>query len=75
MIMLRWMCNKTRKGRVRNMYIREWVKVVPIEDKLRENRLRWFGYIHWRPTEAVVKRYDTVTLDGSVRGRGRPRLT
>ena len=42
---------------------------------MRDNRLRWFDHIQWRPTEAVVKRSDAVTVDGSVRGRGRPRLT
>ncbi|GMP94361.1 hypothetical protein CsSME_00043841 [Camellia sinensis var. sinensis] len=75
MRMLRWMCGKTKQDRIRNECIREWVGVAPIEDKLRENRLRWFGHIQRRPTEAVVKRCDTVTIDGSVRGRGRPRLT
>ncbi|KAL7247477.1 hypothetical protein ACSBR2_002399 [Camellia fascicularis] len=74
MRMLRWMCGKTRQDRIRNECIREWVGVAPIEDKLRENRLRWFGHIQRRPTEAVVKRCDAVTVDGSVRGRGRPRL-
>ncbi|KAL7248052.1 hypothetical protein ACSBR2_002871 [Camellia fascicularis] len=73
--MLKWMCGKTRQDRIRNGCIRKWVGVVPIEDKLRENRLRWFGHIQRRPTEAVVKRCDTITVDGSVRGRGRPRLT
>ncbi|CAL5326839.1 unnamed protein product [Camellia sinensis] len=75
MRMLRWMCGKTRQDRIRNECIWEWVGVAPIEDKLRENRLRWFGHIQRRPIEAVVKRCDAVTVDGSVRGRGRPRLT
>ena len=75
MRMLRWMCGKTRKDRVRNEYIREWVGVVPIKDKLREIRLRWFDHIQWRSTGAVVKRCNTVTVDGNVKGRGRPRLT
>ncbi|CAL5373127.1 unnamed protein product [Camellia sinensis] len=65
MRMLRWMCGKTRQDRIRNECIREWVGVAPIEDKLRENRLRWFGHIQRRPTEAVVKRCDAVTVDGS----------
>ena len=43
MMMLRWMYDKTRKDRVRNEYIWEIVRVAPIEDKFRENRLRWFG--------------------------------
>ena len=37
--------------------------------------MRWFGHIQRRPTEAVVKRWDTVTVDGSVRRQDRPRLT
>ena len=75
MRMLRWMCGKTRQDRIRNECIREWVGVAPIEDKLRENRLRWFGHIQRRPTEAVVKRRDVVTVDGSVRGQRWPKLT
>ncbi|KAF5936300.1 hypothetical protein HYC85_027429 [Camellia sinensis] len=61
MRMLRWMCGKTRQDMIRNECIWEWVGVAPIEDKLRENRLRWFGHIQRRPTEAVVKRCDAVT--------------
>ena len=69
------MFGKTRQDRIRNECIREWVGVTPIEDKLRENRLRWFGHIQRRATETVVKRCDVVMVDGSVRGRGRFRLT
>ena len=36
MTMLRWMCGKTRKDRVRNKDIRKMVGVTPIQDKLRE---------------------------------------
>ena len=42
---LRWMFSKTREDRIRNVNIRDMVGVAPIEDKLRENRLRWFGHI------------------------------
>ncbi|KAL7229474.1 hypothetical protein ACSBR2_008059 [Camellia fascicularis] len=73
--MLRWMCGKTRKYRVRNEYIREWIEVVSIEDKLRENKLRWLGHMQRRPTEPVLKRCDTVMVDDSSREMGRPRLT
>ena len=45
MRMLRWICGKTLKDRIRNEHIREMVGVAPIEDKMRENRLRWFGHI------------------------------
>ena len=38
------MC-KTRNDRIRNANIRDMIGVAPIEDKLRENTLRWFGHI------------------------------
>ncbi|GMP86560.1 hypothetical protein CsSME_00039291 [Camellia sinensis var. sinensis] len=75
MRMLRRMCGKTTQDRIMNKCIREWVGVTLIEYKLRKNRLRWFGHIHRRPIETAVKRYDAVTVDGSVRGRGKLTLT
>jgi len=40
MRMIRWMCTYTRLDRIRNVVIRERVGVAPLEEKLRENRLR-----------------------------------
>ena len=41
--MLRWMCSKTRNGRIRNVNICDMVGVVSIED-IKENRLRWLRH-------------------------------
>ena len=54
MRMLRWMCGHTRKDRIRNDDIRDRVGVAPIEEKLVQHRLRWFGHIQRRPPEAPV---------------------
>ena len=75
MRMLRWMCGKTRRDRIRNETVREMVGVAPIEEKLRENRLRWFGHVQCRTADAVVKRADMIALDRNAPGRGRPKLT
>ena len=40
MCMLRWMCCNTRRDKVRNENIRIKIGVAPIEEKMRENRLR-----------------------------------
>ncbi|KAJ7957491.1 Retrovirus-related Pol polyprotein LINE-1 [Quillaja saponaria] len=43
--MLRWMTEHTRKDRIRNEEILKKVEVASIEEKMRENRLRWFEHI------------------------------
>jgi len=73
MRMLRWMCGHTRKDRLRNEAIREKVHVAPIEDKMRENRLRWFGHVRRRPTEAPVRKLEEWGNGKIARGRGRPK--
>ena len=69
------MCGKTRKDRTRNANIRDMVGVAPIEDKLRENRPRWYGYVCYRPVDVVVRRSDMVIDSDDTRGKGRPKLT
>ncbi|KAL6582640.1 hypothetical protein OROMI_004718 [Orobanche minor] len=60
MRMLRWMCGHTKKDRLRNEVIREKVRVASIEDKMMENRLRWFGHVRRRPVDAPVRRLGTL---------------
>ncbi|KAF3629887.1 hypothetical protein FXO37_28720 [Capsicum annuum] len=73
MRMLRWMCGLNRGDRVRNETIREKVGVASVEDKMREVRLRWFGHVMRRGTDAPVRRWEKLGLDGFRRGRGRPK--
>ncbi|KAM3394451.1 hypothetical protein P3S68_003453 [Capsicum galapagoense] len=73
MRMLHWMCGIIRGDRVRNETIRKKVGVASVEDKMREVRLRWFGHIMRRGTDAPVRRCERLALDGFRRGRGRPK--
>jgi hypothetical protein len=45
MRMLRWICGHTRRDRLRNDDIRERLRVAPVEEKLVQHRLRWFGHM------------------------------
>ncbi|KAL6512233.1 hypothetical protein OROHE_019845 [Orobanche hederae] len=75
MRMLRWMCGHTKKDRLRNEVIREKVRVASIEDKMMENRLRWFGHVRRRPVDAPVRRLESWGTSNIVKGRGRSKKT
>ena len=75
MQMLRLMCGKTRKDKVRNKDIRCQVRIAPIEDKLRENRLWWFSHIRRRSRDALVKRMKKIDIAQGKKLRGRPKMT
>ena len=75
MRMLRWSCGHTRRDRIKNEDIRDKLGVAPIEEKLVQHRLRWFGHLQRRPPEAPVRAGIIDRIACSHRGRGRPRLT
>jgi hypothetical protein len=54
MRMLRWIYGHTRRERVWNNDIRERLGVTPVEEKLMQHRLRWFGHMQQRPAEAPI---------------------
>jgi len=64
------MCGYKRLDRLRNETIRETTGVAPIEDKLRESRLRWFGHAKRRSVDAPVRRCESINLLSCKSGRG-----
>jgi Reverse transcriptase (RNA-dependent DNA polymerase) len=74
MRMLRWMCGHTRLDKIRNEDIRKKIGVAPIEEKMREHRLRWFGHLQRRPVDAPVRR-GILHQEDVRRCRGRPKIT
>nr|XP_016494092.1 PREDICTED: uncharacterized protein LOC107813349 [Nicotiana tabacum] len=73
MRILKWMCGHTKLNKIRNDDIRVKVGVVPMEDKMREARLRWFGHMKRRSLDAPVRRCERLALTGMRRGRRRPK--
>jgi hypothetical protein len=72
--MLRWICDNTRRDRVRNDDIRERLGVTPVDEKLMQYRLRWFEHIQRRPVEAPVRSGVIRRSGNEKRGRGRSNL-
>jgi hypothetical protein len=75
MRMLRWICSNTRRDRVWNDNICERLGVTPVEKKLVQHCLRWFGHIQQRPTEAPVRSGVIRRSGNEKRGGGRSNLT
>jgi len=73
MRMIRWMCGYTRMDIISNGVIRDLVKVAPIEDKLGEVRLRWFGHVKRRSADVPMRRCKRINVPNGNRRRGRPK--
>jgi hypothetical protein len=75
MRMLRWIYGHTRRDRVRNDDIHERLGVAPVEEKLVQHRLRWFGHMQQRHAEALIRNRVIRRTDNKKRDRERPNLT
>jgi len=75
MCMLRWMCSNMRRDKVRNKDIRTEIGVASIKEKMKENRLRWFGHVRHRPTDAPIRRVKCIKLGQVKRAQGKPKKT
>ena len=69
MKMLRFAMGVTRKDKIRNEHIRSTVKVERLGMKMREGRLRWYGYVIRKNQEYVGRK---MMVPGK-RRRGRPK--
>jgi hypothetical protein len=74
MRMLHWICGHTRKDQIRNYDIMDKLGVAPIQEKLVQHHLRWFGHIQRRPHEAPVRNGILNRPENTRRGRYRSRL-
>ncbi|KAF3662952.1 hypothetical protein FXO37_12233 [Capsicum annuum] len=71
MRILHWMCGLTIGDKFRNEIIRKKMGVASVEDKMREGRLRWFGHVMRRSTDAPIRRCERLALYSFRKGRGR----
>ncbi|KAK9140212.1 hypothetical protein Scep_009893 [Stephania cephalantha] len=68
MRMLRWMCGKTRKDRIRNIEIQKQVGVAPIDTKIRGRAVAVVWSLQRRPTNAPTRKlYSIETRRNSTR--------
>ncbi|KAJ8723771.1 hypothetical protein PYW07_007751 [Mythimna separata] len=73
MKMLRWAGGVTLNDRVINEHIRGSFKIRPIEEKLSETRLRWYGHVMRRSEDHMTR--QVLHIGTGPKKRGRPLLT
>nr|XP_043629981.1 uncharacterized protein LOC122601281 [Erigeron canadensis] len=73
MRMLRWTCGKTLADRILTGVFRAELEVGAIINKLREERLKWFGHVRRRDETAPLRRAESIHVD-DIRKRGRPNM-
>ena len=73
MKMLRRLKGVTLRDKIRSESIRNDLGVMSIRNKVRENRLRWFGHVIRKPDEDKIKVVYKMEVDGK-RKQGRPNL-
>ncbi len=66
--MLRMMCGVALRGRISSLKVAERVSVELIEEWVRRQRLRWFGYVLRRGWDTEVGRVLAMEVAGT-RGR------
>ena len=71
MKMLRFAKGVTRKDKIRNEYIRGTVKVERLGMKMREGRLRWYGYVMRRDQEYAGRKMMEMELPGKRKTEGK----
>jgi hypothetical protein len=63
MRILRWMCGVTRLDIIRNEYIRRNLKLALVTEKMRSNRLAWYGHVKRRDESQITKRMMSMNVD------------
>lgn len=64
MRMLRWMYDYARKYKIMNEVVRARLRVARISTKLCDGRLRWFGRMQRKASDALVRRVVSITIGG-----------
>ena len=58
-----------------NGEIRLKIRVVPIDEKMRENCLKWFSHVQMRVINALIRKNEFIQVERIKKDRGRPKIS
>ena len=68
------MSENIQKNRIQNKEIHLKIRVTPIDEKMRESHLRWFGHVQRSAINAPIRKSELILVKGTKRGKGRPKI-
>ena len=68
------MSENIQKNRIQNKEIHLKIRVTPIDEKMRESHLRWFGHVQRSAINAPIRKSELILVEGTKRGKGRPKI-
>ena len=68
------MNGNTRTEKIQNEEICFKIGVAPIDKKMTESHLRWFGYVHRREINVPVRKSELIYIEGARKGRGKKKI-
>ena len=69
MWMLKWKSGNIRKDRIQNEEIHLKIGVAPIDGKMRESHLRWFGHVQRRAIYVPMRKNKLIWVEGMKKGK------
>lgn len=65
MCILRWMCGKSRRDKIENERISEYLETTHIEDKIKEEWLTWYAHVMVQLPVTPIRSVYICILDGA----------
>lgn len=56
--------NKTRRDGIKNATFRKELNIIPIDEKIADGKLRWFGHVCRMPDKRMTKRVHETKVQG-----------
>ena len=78
MRMLKWINGYTQNDRIRNEEIHLKIRIAPIDEKMRESCLGWFGHVQRRAPNALITKSELIQVVGiffKKKCRRQPKIT
>ena len=66
MRILRWISGNTQKDKIKNVDIHLKIAIAPLDEKMKESCLRWFGHVQRRASNKLVRKSELIYVEKQI---------